>query len=138
MKNLVLKLIFPLAIISMVLFTKYWHVIIVDGPDMVMYGFPLPYISPGANSMTQNFFVLEFIVDFLTYFLSWLVLFFLFYRYVHPFKIHMAISIPLWCIAGAFVIGSIWLISLPEISIKIKRDYDIHQTLETGYKFIWE
>ncbi|WP_234859378.1 hypothetical protein [Aquimarina aquimarini] len=47
MKKLIWKFILPITIISFTLFTKWWHVLVLDGPDEILTGFPFPYKCNG-------------------------------------------------------------------------------------------
>src|ERR1044071_5539679 len=89
MKSLTLKLILPLTLISFASFTKWWYVLVVDGPDEVLTGFPLPYVCAGWHtSASLQIFLLEFFIHLLCYFIFWFVLVFIFHRFIKPISIN--------------------------------------------------
>ena len=64
------KFILLLTIISFLVFDKWWYALVTDGTDEIFYGFPLPYTCPGFHtSMSKQFFLMEFVIDFVTYFI---------------------------------------------------------------------
>ena len=78
MKQLTLKLIIPLSVISFATLTKWWYALPVDAPGTYLTGFPFPFVCNGWHtSMSLQIFAIEFFVDFLTYFLIWFLVFFL-------------------------------------------------------------
>jgi hypothetical protein len=65
-RQLTLKLIIPITIISFAFFTKWWYALPVDAPDTMYWGFPFAYIGDGwGSSMTLQIFLIEFISDLL-------------------------------------------------------------------------
>ena len=62
-------IILPLSIIFMFIVTKWWYAIPVDGSDKLFWGFPFAFMGEGFHtSMSLQFFVLEFLADFLVHF----------------------------------------------------------------------
>lgn len=56
MKQLTLKLIIPLTVISFAIFTKWWYALPADAPDTMFHGFPFPFVCEGwHSSMTLQF-----------------------------------------------------------------------------------
>jgi hypothetical protein len=69
MKKQIVQLTLALTSISMYSVTKWWYTLPVDGPDKLYWGFPLAFMGEGFHtSMSLQFFVLEFLADFLVYF----------------------------------------------------------------------
>ncbi len=74
MKILPLKLTLSFTIISFFSISKWWFVCI-DGPDNFMYGFPIAYKRDALHtSLASEYFILEFIIDFLLYFFFWVII----------------------------------------------------------------
>ncbi len=87
MKKLAWKLVLPLTIISFVVFTKWWIVDVVDGPQETLIGFPFPYNCPGWHtSLSLQIFVWPLMIDLLVYYTFWLVLIFVINRYVREIR----------------------------------------------------
>lgn len=138
MKQLLWKIVLPITIITFSIFTKWWYVLPVDGPDTVMSGFPLIWLSDGWHtSLSLQIFVTELIVNLLVYFLFWSVLIFSINRHIIVIKIPKMVTILLLTVTGLIVIGAIWIGTMPEHIYKTKRDFDI-EVLTTGYKFMWQ
>ena len=137
MKQLTLKLVLPLTIISFVVFTKWWYVAI-DGFDEILIGFPLPYICPcWHTSLCSQIFVSGLLIDLLTYFTFWLILTFAINQFVEKIKLNKAISISLLSLSGLFAVCMILIGSLSDNIYTWDMEFEINE-LETGYKFIWE
>jgi hypothetical protein len=138
MKQLTWKLVLPLTIISFVIFTKWWYVIVVDGPDEILTGFPVPYMCPGWHtSLSLQIFVSGLIIDLLTYFTSWLILTFIVHQFVIKIRLNKTLTIILLTVAGLLTAGMILIGSNPDNIYTYERDFEIEK-LESGYKFIWE
>lgn len=85
MRDVSWRLVLPLTLISFVLWTKWWMVytLPVDGPDIIMVGFPLTYAGDGWHtSMSLQIFFLEFSFDLLVYFLFWFAVIWVIDRFV--------------------------------------------------------
>ena len=105
-KKLILTLIFPLTIIVFSLFTKYWIVYVIDGYDCVMYGFPFIYKAPVLGlSMTDNYFIIEFVADFSIYFLTITLIVYLIDKFIFTLRILKIISIILY-------LPAFWMMSI--------------------------
>jgi hypothetical protein len=139
MKKLILKFILPLTIISFVVITKWWKVEVIDGPTKISYGFPLIYISSGANSISYEFFFLELIVDFLTYFLIWFVVIYFINRLKPILLIKQlgAFSIILYAIAGIIMCSTLFFFTSFDVNVFLNRKQEGEKIIETGYHFIW-
>lgn len=138
MKLLALKLVLPLTVISFMIFTKWWYVLPVDAPDIILWGFPFPFAGDGFHtSMSLQIFVLELVIDFLIYFTFWVLVIFSINRFIIKINIHKSLIITLLIIAGFIVAGSVFIVSMPENVFLVKRDFKV-EIKETGYKFLWE
>lgn len=138
MKYLIFKIVLPLTIISFAVVNKWWYALPIDGPDTFYYGFPLPFVGAGWHtSMSLQFFIIEFIADFLIYFSFWLLLTYLINRFIVTIKLHkfftsllLTISIIITLIFG--------LITADSNNIYYsKRPYEM-EIIDSGYKFIWQ
>ncbi|HMG68026.1 MAG TPA: hypothetical protein VK588_10075, partial [Chitinophagaceae bacterium] len=107
-------------------------------PDMMMAGFPLPFVSDGWHtSMSLQIFQLEFIADFLIYFLFWFLLIFVIDRYLMKIKLSKILTMLLWTLSTLTFTIAIIIASMPEQIIKVKRDWGM-QIMATGYKLTWK
>jgi hypothetical protein len=138
MKQLTLRLAPPLTIISMFLVTKWWFALPVDAPDKLYWGFPFPFLGQGFHtSMSFQFFVLEFVADFIVYFLGWVGLLYLIFKNISIAKVSNYILTSIWSVAMLLSIGFIILLSTSNPVIHLKRDYD-WKILQTGHVYIWQ
>ncbi len=137
MKQLTWKLVVPMTIISFVGITKWWYVLVVDGWDIMMTGFPLPYSCPGFHtSLSLQIFVFELIVDLLFYFILWFLLIFLLNKYIKQINIRKRVAIILLSISGILAVGMIFIATLPDNIFKIKKDFE-YEVLDSGADF-WQ
>ena len=131
-------LIFPNTILSMLLLTKWWLALPVDGPDKLYWGFPLPFLGQGFHtSMSFQFFVLEFLADLFVYGAVWAVLFFVAYKIAPVWRMPKQVVGMLWTLASLAVIGFVLLISSSHPVFHLKRPYE-WQLLDSGSVFIWQ
>lgn len=138
MKQLIWKLVLPFTIISFVVFRKWWYVLPVDAPHSMMSGFPLPYVCDGwFTSMSNQFFVMELIIDLLIYFLFWLLLVFIINRFFVKIVVSKILIIFLMTMNALIFSGAIFIASMRENIFKLKRNFDV-EVKETGYNFIWQ
>lgn len=138
MRKLIWKLVLPLTIISFAVFRKWWYVFPVDAPDSMMAGFPLPYVCDGwFTSMSNQFFVMELIIDLLIYFLFWLLLIFIINHFFVKIQIPKILMLFLMIISALIFSGAIFIASMRESIFKVNRDFDV-EVKETGYNFIWQ
>ncbi len=137
MKQLTLKLVLPLTVISFFVFTKWMCAQVVDVPNSMLQGFPLPYICSGwGSSMSWQFFVLEFAIDFLAYFLFFSVIFYLIDRFIYRVKPYKAISITLYIIAVLTLCLQILFYS-HDTTFYLHRYFSIKE-IASGYAFFWQ
>lgn len=74
MKKLIFHLILPISLISFGIITKWWYGIVIDTKDVFFYGFPMIYKCEGFHtSMSTQYFLTEMAVNFLTYFIFWII-----------------------------------------------------------------
>ena len=138
MKSLTFKLVIPITIFSFLIFTKWWYVIVIDGTDEIMYGFPLIYTCRGfATSMSYQFFVAELLIDLLTYFLFWLIIIYFLNRFLFTIRIHKVLAIILITVALIPAGFSIYIMTWQNNLFLWKRDFQIKK-MGTGYKFLWQ
>jgi hypothetical protein len=110
----------------------------VDGPDIIMVGFPLTYAGDGWHtSMSLQIFILEFLVDLLTYFLFWFIVVGLIHRFVIHIRINRFGTIVLLTISGLITLVLVRIGADENHIYYLKRPYDI-EVLDAGYKFLWD
>ncbi|MEL5993078.1 hypothetical protein [Hymenobacter segetis] len=133
------KFAFLFSLISFITFDKWWYALVVDGTDEFLYGFPLPYTCRGFHtSMSEQFFLIEFLIDFALCFLFWVTVVLAITRLnlnctERIQKIALTvISIPTIIVAG---ISMLYLLN-PDNLFYFKRPFNI-EIMETGYKFVW-
>lgn len=85
--------------------------------------------------MSLQFFMTEFVVDLLTYFLFWVAIIFCADRFLTTIKPHKIVTTVLWTLTGLIIFVMSFIIGNPDNVFYYKRDFDM-QTLETGYKFV--
>lgn len=138
MRQLTLKLVIPITIISFAFFTKWWYALPVDAPDTMYWGFPFVYIGEGwGSSMTLQIFLIEFIADLLLYFMFWFFIITFTNYYIIKISPYKAFTILLWSLS-TIVIGFNTLIwSDKDNTFYMKREYKF-ETLTTGYEFVWD
>jgi hypothetical protein len=134
-KKVLLYLAFPITIIIFILITKWWIVDVIDGTDGVMYGFPLIYKSPVFyTSITEQYFVMELIFDFIIYFIAVLGTIYFVNRYVIEIKLKKTVVWVIRSIAILLFCLELFMAVALEDDFLIKRDFDI-ETKQTGFKF---
>jgi hypothetical protein len=111
------------------------YVLIVDGIDETLIGFPLPYICPGWHtSLSYQIFISEFLIDFVIYFVFCFLIVFVVDRFIWEIKTGRKIVIALYIISGFLIVDPIFLLGLNDHVYKFKSDFDT-KTLESGIKF---
>ena len=135
MKQLIFKIVIPLTIISFAIFTQWRYASVVDAPDTMFYGFPLPFTCLGWHtSLSLQIFIIEFVIDLLTYFLFWFIVIFCINRFLCKIRTHKIITISLWILCTLAIING--MIFCGNNIYYIKRPFDI-EIIKTGYKFFW-
>ncbi|WP_083536131.1 hypothetical protein [Chryseobacterium vrystaatense] len=139
LKYLIFKMALPLTIIIMVVFTKSWLVLPVDGGNTVMSGFPFPFIADGWHtSLSYQIFITEFLADFFIQLLLWTLILFLINKYLFIIKIPKFLNIIIWGLVIIISGLAVSIASMPDQIIRLKRDWEIQAVLNSGYQFIWE
>lgn len=138
MKQLTWKIILPVTVISFTIFSKWWYVGIVDGPDEILTGYPMPYMCRGWHtSLSLQIFVLGLIIDILTYFTFWCLVTFLINKFIVKIKLHKIFTIILLLMSGFLLAVMILIGSNPQNIYTFRIGFE-SETFETGYKFIWQ
>lgn len=137
MKELTWKLVLPLTIISFTVFTKWWYVVVSDGSDEVLTGFPVPYMCPGWHtSMSLQIFVSPLLIDLGTYFAFWWVLVFIISRFVEM-NIRKYLVIVMLLGSGLLSAVMILFATNPDNIYTFQRKFEM-EVINTGYEFIWQ
>ena len=138
MKQLSWKLVLPMAILSMAMFSKWWYTLPVDAPQTFMRGFPLPYVATGWHtSMSMQIFLGPLLIDFLVYFGAWFLIV-LGIKFLRPgLRVHMGFFIPLLVLAGLVCAGTAYLYSFPEHLFYLQREFEM-EVIESGYSWFWQ
>lgn len=137
MRKLITRLVLPVTIILFATITKWWYVLVVDGTDGLMYGFPFIYKCWGFHtSISTQYFIVELLADFASYFTFCFVIIYGIRRYKH-FRISRTISTILWIIASVFITLNEFEVVFPENIYKSNRNFDI-EVLETGIHSDWQ
>jgi len=138
MKKLVIYLVIPLTIIVFAFITKWWYVLVIDGTDVILTGFPLPFVCPGFHtSMSLQIFILEFVVDLLTYFIAIFLLIFFIDKFIMKIKVHRAMTIALYGLCGLIMSVSGLLAADSNNLFFLSRPFDI-EIMDSGYQFTWQ
>lgn len=138
MKKLIIQLTLPLTIISMFIITKWWYALPADGPDKLFWGFPLAFMGEGFHtSMSLQFFVLEFLADFVVYFTVIFLLVVAFTKWFPAFQISKMFTKTVWVLTFILLIGFGFIVTTSTPIFKIKRDYD-WKVLQTGSVYFWQ
>ncbi len=138
MKQLTIKLIIPLTIISFAIITKWWYALPVDAPDTMFSGFPFPFVCQGWHtSLSLQIFMTELIIDLLTYFTFWFILVFCSNRFLTKINSHKIVTIVLWTLTGIVISFSGLSLINPDNLFFLKRPFAI-EIMDTGYTFIWQ
>jgi len=138
MKTLTWQLIIPLTIISFVFVTKWWYALPADAPDTMYTGFPLIYSGAAWHtSMAYQIFVAEFLIDILTYFLTWFIVIYCINRFWFTIKLPRLVTTIVWSfsvlIMGLYTLTA----SFSDNVYYFKKSYPMI-IKETGYHFFWQ
>jgi hypothetical protein len=138
MKQLTIRFIIPLTIISFVVVTKWWYVLPVDARQTFFWGFPFAFVGEGwQTSGALQFFLLEGLADISIYFAFWFLLTYIFLRRGIIKRIQRLASGMFWLIACfVIIIGGI-IIFNSNPTVYLKRGYD-WKIINSGYKFVWQ
>jgi hypothetical protein len=137
MKRLNLKLVLSLTIILFFALTKWRCAKVVDAPNSLLQGFPLAYTCTGwGSSMSWQFFMLEFAIDFAVYFLFFSIMFYLIDRFILRIKLYKTMLIMLYIIAGLILCFQA-LIYSRDTAFYLHRSFNIN-VIESRYVFFWQ
>ncbi|MEO6151454.1 MAG: hypothetical protein ABIP28_14890 [Mucilaginibacter sp.] len=138
MKHLTIKLVLPLTVILFALLTKWWCVKVDDAPNTILQGFPLPFTGPAwGSSMSFQYFLLEFLIDFGVYFLFVFTITYLIHRFLIHKKPHNMICICLFIVAGLCVCLQGLMIYSCDSFFYLHREFSIN-VINVGYIFLGE
>jgi len=138
MKKTLFTILLPIIITSMLIFTKWWYVLPVDGPDVLFWGFPFAFIGEGFHtSMSFQIFLLNWLADVLCYTIFWLIVFLIFKKLRPTFSVSRWMYRAFWTISIVLVLFSGFIIGISDPIFKFKKNYD-WQIMTSGYKFIWQ
>ena len=136
MKKAFFKTSLPLTIIFFFLFSKIWLVSIDDIGCLYLYGFPFIQSSKGFHtSMSTQFFILEFLANFLCYLIIITVgVYYL--KKVFPLRKSKILSIAI-NFSALFILGLfIYFLTLPDNRVVFKRDFKINTVKKTSFGLI--
>jgi hypothetical protein len=136
-RQLIVRLVFPIAILLSFCVTKWSYADVVDAVDVVAYGFPLIHSMPAFHtSMATQYFVFEMAVDFAVYFAAVTLLVFGVNRLI-PIHVSKLVSGILLSICGLILALFLAVVSGFDDDVYL---YNDHQTevLETGFTFSWK
>lgn len=138
MNKLIFRLVFPLTFISYIMFYKWWYVQIEDWVDVKMYGFPLINCSPTTvSSMQFQYYVLETIINILSFFTFWLALVFIVNRFIKPILISTIFGKTSLVICSLYVITHTYFDFAMNTKYLIKRDWNI-EVIDKGFLWFWQ
>lgn len=134
MKELIFRLTLPLTLVSFGIITTWSYGKVIDGTGEFLYGFPMIYKCRGFHSsLSTQFFLTEMIINFLTYFVFWLIITLALQR-IWIINIPKLISKIFWIGFGVLFLGFVYLSNDLDDRYKIKRDFDV-KFLESGITF---
>jgi hypothetical protein len=137
MKKLTLRLVLPLTIITFFVFTRWECAEVVDAPNSVLHGFPLLYDCPDwGSSMALQFFVTEFVMDILAYFVFFFIVIYLVDRFAFNIKLPKPMFITLYIIAGLILSMQVLIYSV-DTTFYLHRSFDI-KVIKSTYGFFWQ
>lgn len=134
----IVKLVLPCTILSMFMVTKWWYALPVDGPDKMYWGFPFAFMGEGFHtSMSLQFFILEFLADFVVYYTIILLLDLAFTKWFPTIQIRKTFTKTVWALTLILLVGFGFIVTTSNPVFQAKRNYD-WRVMTTGYVFIWQ
>ncbi len=138
MKKLITILILPLTIISLGTIPKWWWVYPEDAPDIMVWGFPMPYAGDGFHtSMSFQIFSLELLGDLIIHFIFWYSMILLLKKAIGHFELKKIIWIPLTSIATLTLLTWLFIAIMPDTQFGLKRTWDM-EVRQTGFRILWQ
>jgi len=136
MKKVISVFVLPLTLISFIGITKWWYIRVEDGPEVIAKGFPLIYSCPGFHtSLSTQFFVCEFILDLVCYFLAWLVVLFAFRKSAGRLTERRIVPIVLWLLTLLVYVWPLLTLLNPDNVFYLNRDFKV-ETRDYGIDLI--
>lgn len=127
MKTLTLKLVLPLTIILFFGINKWWYVDVIDGTDEIMYGFPFIYTCRAFHtSLASQYFILEYILDLLVYFLIIWTIVYALYKWFNLKSISKSVFYGLLIICIPIAFTQIVMFVVLDNTFDWIRDFDIN------------
>ena len=125
MKIYIFRLTLPLTLISFGIITKWSYGIALDAKDVFFYGFPTIYKCEGFHtSMSTQYFLTEMAMNFLTYFIFWLIVTLALNR-IWKINIPKRIAKIFWIGFGILFLGFAYMSNDLDDRYLIKRDFDV-------------
>src|SRR3954463_7631951 len=138
MKNLSLRLVLPLTIISFALITKWWYALPEDAPDTMYTGFPLVWKGTAWHtSLAYQVFMVELFIDLLAYFLFWFLLVYCVNRFWFTIQPPKWATITLCSVSILIIAFYTWIGILFDHAYYFKKPYPM-KIVKTGYEFFWQ
>jgi len=136
MRQLLYKLILPITVILFGTVTKWWNVSVVDAPDDVMPGFPLPYVCSGWHtSLSLQIFILELSIDLVIYYLlTWLMIFIV-HRFVMTINVAKLFVFVLYGVSAVFLFFFVMIALNPDNIFYWRNPFEF-KVMATGIRFI--
>ncbi|XLS27791.1 hypothetical protein ACJD0Z_11355 [Flavobacteriaceae bacterium M23B6Z8] len=132
MIKIIFRLTLPLTLISFGIISKWWFGIAEDAKDVFLYGFPLIHKCEGFHtSLSTQYFMAEMTINFLTYFVFWLILTVVFYRF-WKIKISKRISKIFWIGFGIMFLAFIYLSSAFDDRYLLRRNFEV-KIIDCGF-----
>ena len=136
MRRLITRLLLPLSLISFACVTKWWYALVHDGPDVVLYGFPLAYkCARFSDPLADQYFLIELFADLAFYFLILFLLIYSIWRN-KKFRVPNTLSVILWVIALTVLLRVVPDPS-PQNRAFSTRPFEM-EVWESGIMFIWQ
>ncbi|MET3977989.1 NhaP-type Na+/H+ and K+/H+ antiporter [Mucilaginibacter sp. UYP25] len=138
MKQIIAKFVVPLTIISFSIITMRSIAFVDDIGSIDFIGFPFLYTCKGFHtSMSQQFFLVPLLVDFVVYLLIWLVIFLILKNFINPNKIPQFISRALIIMATLLFAINVLLANNPDNIFILTRDFEIKVERSSFYMVPW-
>ncbi|MEO7213289.1 hypothetical protein [Mucilaginibacter sp.] len=138
MKQIIVKFVVPLTIISFSLITMRSIAFVDDIGSIDFIGFPFLYTCKGFHtSMSQQLFLLPLLVDLVVYLLIWFALFLILNKFVDINKAPRFIPLTLILLATVFFAINILLAHNPDNIFILKRDFEIKVEQRDFYIVPW-
>ncbi len=137
-KKTILSTTIPITVIVFVFFTQWWKAKPLDGPETLYWGYPFIFMGEGWHtSSSYQFFVLEFIADFIIYFVSTAIVIFIFFkRFILQPTSKKIITTCLWIFCSIIILLITLMIYSSNSIYHIKRSYQLSE-INKGIVIFW-